>query len=74
MSLTTLRNLRQQVKVTGLGYAGFEQDAAALQSVHAFFADHIHDRKVNSIDFTPYEGTATLEARARYFTDRDLIP
>lgn len=73
-TLSHLRNMRQHVKICGLGYDAFDRDAAVLNSIHTMFRHHIHDRTVNPIDFVPYEGKACIQSHARYFTDRDLVP
>lgn len=38
------------------------------------FRDHLPTQDVAAIDFLPYEGDPSVEAHARYFTDRNLVP
>lgn len=70
----TILGLRQHVKLTGLSYEGFDDDANTLRHVHALFQMHVHSRRVVDFDYAPYEGHHCLESHARYFTNRNLVP
>jgi hypothetical protein len=72
--LTSIRNLRQQIKVTALGHPAFNDDILALRELRNGIQDHVGSHAVGELDFLPYEGYPCLEAHARYFTDRNLVP
>ncbi|RXW22089.1 hypothetical protein EST38_g3753 [Candolleomyces aberdarensis] len=73
-SLSHIRNLRQYVKVTSFGAAEFDTACLQLQEVWKQLQSQVQGETVNPIDFVPYEGNPCIEAHARYFTDRNLIP
>jgi hypothetical protein len=72
--LTSIRNLRQQIKITSLGHPAFDEDMAALRELRNGIQLHLGSHDVGELDFLPYEGYPCLEAHARYFTDRNLVP
>ncbi|RXW14061.1 hypothetical protein EST38_g11793 [Candolleomyces aberdarensis] len=69
-----VRNLRQQVKVTGGGQLSFNAALDKVMSLFETFKQHVGASKVLPYDNIPFEGERTLESHARYFTDRDLVP
>ncbi|KAF6747794.1 hypothetical protein DFP72DRAFT_821263, partial [Ephemerocybe angulata] len=73
-STSRIRNLRQHVKVTGLGSDDFAAYIDKLHEVHEMFVEHVKDRFVVPFDFLPHEGHESVESHSRYFTDRFLVP
>lgn len=66
--------MRQYVQVTGLGLPEFDQAIEKVQQIQEAYQTFNPAYSVNDIQFTQYEGNQTLEAHARYFTDRYLLP
>lgn len=73
-SISHIRNLRQHVKVTGLGIPEFDDALDTIEGIAKAFRIHVPTQTVTPIDCVPYEGDPSLEAHARYFTDRNLVP
>ncbi|KAH6879339.1 hypothetical protein BKA70DRAFT_1127310, partial [Coprinopsis sp. MPI-PUGE-AT-0042] len=73
-SIGALKNLRQHVKLTGLSEDTFDNATRAISEMHAWFQEAIPNGTLNPIDFVPFEGHLAIEAHARYFTDRSLVP
>lgn len=45
-----------------------------LNTVLRKFKEHLRHSEVLPLDYLPYEGHRSIEAHARYFTDRQLVP
>jgi hypothetical protein len=73
-SQSQLRNLRQHVKITGLGQPTFDESVKQLSEIHTMFKETIAAGTVLPLEFVPYEGHGSIESHARYFTDRELVP
>lgn len=74
LRINQIRNLRQHVKVTALGLKSAERGWTILDAVRTKYQDHLKTRVVLPFNFLPYEGYSCIEAHARYFTDRHLVP
>ncbi|EAU84994.1 hypothetical protein CC1G_04090 [Coprinopsis cinerea okayama7 len=71
----TIRNLRQHVRITGLGDEHFQRVADSVFSAQTLFCDSLGGpRQVTPPSSLPYEGFTTIDAHARYFTDRTANP
>ncbi|KAG2022487.1 hypothetical protein CC2G_000229 [Coprinopsis cinerea AmutBmut pab1-1] len=69
-----LRNLRQFVKVTGLGDPSFE---VAMEGVREIFSkfEYVHGaERLIGVEAKLYEGELALDCHSRYFTDRERAP
>ncbi|KAH6902998.1 hypothetical protein BKA70DRAFT_1228161 [Coprinopsis sp. MPI-PUGE-AT-0042] len=73
-SLSRMRNLRQHVKITGLGQDEFQEAKSKLDELHRMFEHALDGNEVLPFDFLPYEGHPCVESHARYFTDRSVVP
>ncbi|KAJ2911859.1 hypothetical protein MD484_g8552, partial [Candolleomyces efflorescens] len=73
-SLSHLRNMRQQVKITGLDIPEFDAAWGTITLALDKLRQHVHPGPLQAMEFMPYEGQRSLDAHARYFTDRGLVP
>lgn len=71
---TAVRNMRQYVQITGLGLTEFDEAIERIHKLQEIYESSNPACTVRDIQFTPYEGNQTMEAYARYFTDRYLAP
>ncbi|KAJ2916278.1 hypothetical protein MD484_g4136, partial [Candolleomyces efflorescens] len=71
---SSIRNLRQYVKITSLGAAGLDDAYGKLQDVQKQLQAQCKEERVIPLNFLPYEGYPCIETHARYFTDRNLVP
>ncbi|KAJ2924551.1 hypothetical protein H1R20_g12534, partial [Candolleomyces eurysporus] len=71
---STIRNLRQFVKLTGLGALVYGEMEKKIKEVENIFRKAIGGRPVISMAFHEYEGHYALDAHCRYFTDRRVAP
>lgn len=69
-----IRNLRQYVQVTGLGLPEFDSAVDKIRQIQDLYESSNAAYTVKDVEFTAYEGNKTIEAHARYFTDRYLMP
>ncbi|RXW12802.1 hypothetical protein EST38_g13049 [Candolleomyces aberdarensis] len=70
----TIRNLRQFVKVTGLGVLVYGEFQKKIEEIERLFAEAVKPRIVKSLTFHEYEGEYAIDAHCRYFTDRRVAP
>ncbi|EFI27784.1 hypothetical protein CC1G_14707 [Coprinopsis cinerea okayama7 len=73
-TLQHLRNLRQFVKVTGLGSTSFSLAGGAMESVVELFKQALGSDALVGTEEKLYEGDLALDFHARYFTDREVAP
>ncbi|RXW16443.1 hypothetical protein EST38_g9411 [Candolleomyces aberdarensis] len=69
-----VRNLRQYVKITGLGSLPFDSLCNKIDEVHARFCAELPGQEVAYPEFRPYEGDFALDLHSRYFTERRYAP
>jgi hypothetical protein len=73
-TVSSIRNLRQFVKLTALGSQPFQEAYKQIEKIRKRLQAQVGEEHVQPINFVPYEGNACIEAHARYFTDRNLVP
>ncbi|EAU83560.2 hypothetical protein CC1G_04816 [Coprinopsis cinerea okayama7 len=69
-----VRNLRQFVRLTGLGSPGFERTGSAFEKVVELFKGTLRTDMMTGAEDRMYEGDPAIDCHARYFTDRELVP
>ncbi|KAH6903575.1 hypothetical protein BKA70DRAFT_1227878 [Coprinopsis sp. MPI-PUGE-AT-0042] len=69
-----VRNLRQFVKLTGLGSLAFDEMQGQLNTVVQLFQDKLGHKSVVSTDEKLYEGDFAIDCHARFYTDRAVAP
>ncbi|KAG2020177.1 hypothetical protein CC2G_005545 [Coprinopsis cinerea AmutBmut pab1-1] len=69
-----LRNLRQFVKLTGLGSPSFDLVGDAMVSILKLFKHTLGEDGLTGVEPKLYEGEVALDFHARYFTDREAAP
>jgi hypothetical protein len=62
--------IRQQVNITGLGSAQFEESVEKLIQIHVAFANIFPDDMLDHWQYGDCAGFKTLEAQTRYFDRR----
>ncbi|KAJ2919911.1 hypothetical protein MD484_g399, partial [Candolleomyces efflorescens] len=70
----SIRNLRQYVKITSFGSETFQEAHDQIERLRKRLQTQTVDEQVLPINFVPHEGSPCIEAHARYFTDRNLVP
>ncbi|KAJ2913339.1 hypothetical protein MD484_g7076, partial [Candolleomyces efflorescens] len=68
-----IRNLRQYVKITGLGSLQFADLEEKVELVYQRFLGAIKEG-VQHPGFTPHEGDSAIHLHSRYFTERRFAP
>ncbi|KAJ2913812.1 hypothetical protein MD484_g6607, partial [Candolleomyces efflorescens] len=64
--------MRQFVKLTAFGSQTFQEAHDRIESIRQEL--QTNGKNVVPLKFLPYEGSTCIEAHARYFTDRNLVP
>jgi hypothetical protein len=64
--------LRQFIKITAFGSPAFQEAYNQIERIRQQLQRNGKD--VVPLNFVPYEGSTCIEAHARYFTDRNLVP
>jgi hypothetical protein len=66
--------MRQQVKISGLDIPEFDAAWDTVTQAVDLLKQHVQPETLQTLEFLPYEGQRSVEAHARYFTDRALVP
>ncbi|KAJ2911705.1 hypothetical protein MD484_g8709, partial [Candolleomyces efflorescens] len=70
-----VRNLRQFVRLTGLGLIAFDELAGKIEEINAKFRESLPTGdQVQGLVLQEYEGEVALDMHSRYFTDRAAVP
>ncbi|TFK18495.1 hypothetical protein FA15DRAFT_603179 [Coprinopsis marcescibilis] len=69
-----VRNLRQYVKLTGLGWVQFSNFKRGVSECMGLFKGNPGTEATMEPDYKPYEGDVAIDCHAHYLTDCNLSP
>lgn len=64
--------IRQQVNITGLGSAQFEESIEKIIQIHVAFMNNFPDDTLDQWQYGDFAGFKTLDAQTRYFDHRSV--
>ncbi|RXW14798.1 hypothetical protein EST38_g11060 [Candolleomyces aberdarensis] len=71
---STIRSLRQFVKITGLGSHVYGEIQKKMQEIELIFRNALPEHTPKPMVFHEYKGEYAIDVHCRYFTDRRVAP